>query len=56
MTVKCIKPVNIDLTTGAEYEVLSIEYLDDTECYRIIDDSGDDYLYGANCFEIVKSA
>ncbi len=56
MTVRCLKAINIDLTVGAEYEVIGIEQFGDRECYRIVDDSGDDYLYGTSCFEVVKSA
>lgn len=56
MKVRCLKAINIDLTVGAEYEVIGVENVGDTKCYRIIDDSGDDYLYGINCFEIIKSA
>ena len=56
MTVRCLKAINIDLTVGTEYEVIGIEQFGDRECYRIVDDSGDDYLYGTSCFEVVKSA
>ena len=38
------------LTNGKEYEVLSIE----KGFYRVIDDSGDDYLYPPTKFEIVE--
>lgn len=38
------------LTHNKIYEVLSIE----REWYRIVDDSGDDYLYPPNLFEIVE--
>ena len=38
------------LTKGKEYSVLSIE----RNWYRLVDDSGTDYLYPAACFEIVK--
>ena len=37
------------LTHGTLYEVLSVE----RGWYRIIDDSGEDYLYPPDCFEIV---
>lgn len=38
------------LTHDKEYEVISVE----KGWYRIIDDSGEDYLYPASKFEIVK--
>lgn len=38
------------LTNGKVYDVLSIE----DEWYRINDDSGDDYLYPPESFEIVE--
>ena len=40
----------IALTNGKEYTVLSIE----EGWYRIIDDSGEDYLYPPDKFEIVS--
>ena len=36
-----------DLTVGKLYEILSKEKHD---MIRIVDDSGEDYLYPANCF------
>ena len=39
------------LTHNIIYDVISIE----KECYRIIDDSGEDYLYLPELFEIVES-
>lgn len=41
---------DIDLVPGKEYEVLSIE----REWYRVIDESGEDYLYPPDFFEIVN--
>lgn len=38
------------LTNGKEYEVLSIE----KEWYRLVDDSGEDYLYPPELFDIVE--
>ena len=38
------------LTEGKIYEVLSVE----DEWYRINDDTGDDYLYPPDSFEIVE--
>lgn len=38
------------LTHGRVYEVLSVE----KGFYRIVDDSGNDYLYPPKYFEIVK--
>jgi hypothetical protein len=40
------------LLNGKVYEVLSIE----GECYRIIDETGEDYLYHPDEFEIVDDA
>ncbi len=38
------------LTYNKEYDVLAVE----KGWYRIIDDSGEDYLYPPNLFEIVE--
>ena len=38
------------LTHDKIYDVLSVE----KKWYRVIDDSGDDYLYPPECFEIVS--
>jgi len=40
----------LELTQGKEYEVLSIE----KEWFRLVDDSGEDYLYPPDEFEIVE--
>jgi len=38
------------LTHGRIYDVLSVE----RKWYRIIDDTGEDYLYPPECFDIVE--
>ena len=38
------------LTNGKIYEVLSVE----KDWYRVVDDSGEDYLYPPELFEIVE--
>ena len=38
------------LTHGKVYDVLSIE----RDWYRVVDDSGDDYLYPPRIFEIIE--
>lgn len=43
------KTESLALTNGREYEVITIE----NDWFRIIDDSGDDYLYAPICFEII---
>ncbi len=55
MKVKCIKGINIDLTVGKIYEVLEIKEREDYTYYRIVDDCGEDYIYGASCFEIMEA-
>lgn len=45
-----VKNNRIDLVPGKEYDVLSIE----REWYRVIDESGEDYLYPPDFFEIVN--
>ncbi len=44
------KSENLVLTNGKIYTVISVE----NSWYRIIDDSGEDYLYPPEAFEIVK--
>lgn len=39
-----------DLTVGNVYECLGQEY----DCYRVIDESGEDYLYPTDEFEVVE--
>ena len=52
MKIKYIKESSpqIDLTPAKEYEALSVE----KTWYRIIDDSGEDYLYPPELFEEIK--
>ena len=50
MKVKYKLESNISLTKDKVYDVLSVEH----GCYRIVDDTEDDYLYAAEDFEIVK--
>jgi len=38
------------LTQGKTYNVISIEY----DCYRIIDDTDEDYLYPTRAFEKIE--
>ena len=38
------------LTHGKIYDVISVE----RSWYRIIDDSGEDYLYPPECFDVVE--
>ena len=42
----------LTLTHGKVYEVLSKEH----GLYRVVDDSGEDYLYDAGSFEIVEGS
>ena len=44
------KTTPLELTNGRVYEVLSIE----KGWYRIVDDSGEDYLFPPEAFEIVE--
>jgi len=44
-------PNSGDLTIGKIYQVISVE----NGYYRIIDDSGEDYLYPASMFEIIPA-
>ena len=44
-------PNSGDLTIGKIYQVISVE----NGLYRIIDDSGEDYLYPAVMFEIIPA-
>lgn len=52
MKVKYIGATYADLTKGNIYECLGQEY----DCYRIIDESEEDYLYPVVEFEIVEEA
>lgn len=52
MMIKYIgKTINLELTHGKIYYVISIE----KEWFRIIDDSGEDYLYPPHLFEIIDN-
>jgi len=50
MKVKYIKESNISLTKDQIYEVISVE----KGCYRIIDDTLEDYLFSTEDFEIIE--
>ena len=50
MKVKYIGEYYTDLTNRNIYECLGQEY----DCYRVIDESEEDYLYPIEEFEIVK--
>lgn len=51
MKVKSITPTRfLETTNGKVYDVLSVE----KGWYRIVDDSGDDYLYPPQMFEVVE--
>ncbi len=41
----------VELIDGKDYEVISIE----TDWYRIVDKTDEDYLYSPECFEVVGS-
>lgn len=40
----------LELTNGEIYQVLSVE----KDWYRVVDDTGDDYLYPPNVFEVLN--
>lgn len=42
----------LELHTGKTYEILSVEC--DGKMYNVIDETGEDYLYPAEDFEIIK--
>ena len=51
MTIKYIgKTISFALTHNKTYEVISIE----KKWYRILDDTGEDYLYPPENFEIIE--
>ena len=51
MKVRYIKETSpLVMTIGKIYDVLSVE----KNWYRIVDDSGEDYLYPPEAFEIVQ--
>ena len=41
----------LELTHNKVYEVMSVE----KEWYRVVDDSGEDYLYPPEDFEVIES-
>ena len=49
---KCLADVNIDLCAGNVYDVLSVDTVR-KEC-RVIDGSGEDYIYPCGCFALVR--
>ncbi len=51
MKIKYIGERIVDIIPGNIYEVLSIEH----NWYRIVDESGEDYLYEPSPFEIVEA-
>ena len=50
MKVNYIGKSSTDLTNGNVYECLGQEY----DCYRIIDESNEDYLYPTTEFQVVE--
>lgn len=50
MKVKYLNESDVSLTNGKIYEVLSVE----KGCYRLIDDTGEDYIFMPEEFEIVE--
>ena len=52
MTVRYIGERVVDMIPGKHYKVLDVE----RGWYRIVDESGEDYLYGPSQFEVVSEA
>ena len=50
MKVKYIRETDVSLTNGQIYEVIAIEHT----YYRIVDNTGEDYLYPPEEFEIIE--
>ena len=50
MKIKYIGKSSVSLTKGKIYEVMSIE----GGCYRIVDDTDDDYLFMPDDFEVIE--
>lgn len=50
MKTKYNGETDVSLTNGKTYDVISIEMGD----FRIVDDTGEDYLFSPNDFEIVE--
>ena len=53
MKVKCIADDRENLTPGKVYELLDYKVVMDRIMYRIKDDSGQEYLYDKEEFEVV---
>ena len=51
MKVRCKVSDQFDLTKGKVYEVIEVDKK--FNMYRIIDDSGEDYLYETEYFDLV---
>jgi len=52
MKIKCLDSAGFcDVTEGDVYDVISIEL----DWYRIMDESGEDYMYPPGMFEIVEA-
>ncbi len=41
----------LELRAGKEYEVVEIDY--ESGWYRIVDETGEDYLFEPDCFEVI---
>ncbi len=50
MKVKYIGKSSVSLTQDKVYDVISVEMGD----FRIVDDTGEDYIFSSDDFEIVK--
>ena len=50
MKIKFKGETDVSLTNGKEYEVISIE----AGWFRLIDDTGEDYLFSPEQFEIIE--
>ena len=50
----CIQGTEFDLITGKAYRILEDKKGDRLGCVRVIDESGEDYLYPASCFVRVR--
>lgn len=51
MRIKYTGESNVSLTRNKEYEVISIE----KGWYRIVDDTGEDYIFEPDEFEIIEN-
>lgn len=50
MKVKYIRPSNVSLTQNKIYDVVAVESGD----YRIVDETGEDYIFSSEDFETVE--